>query len=53
MTGDERLTGLAEGILAALARPMADQPLGFGRFLTALDFHLSAPVELALAGPAR
>ncbi|HYO30726.1 MAG TPA: thioredoxin domain-containing protein [Thermomicrobiales bacterium] len=51
MTGDERLTGLAEGILAALARPMADQPLGFGRFLTALDFHLSAPVELALAGP--
>jgi hypothetical protein len=52
MTGDERLTGLAEGVLASLARPMADQPLGFGRFLVALDFHLSAPLELALAGDA-
>nr|MBA3416104.1 thioredoxin domain-containing protein [Chloroflexia bacterium] len=52
MSGDERFTNLAEGVLAALARPMAEQPLGFGRFLVALDFHLSPPVELALAGDA-
>lgn len=51
MTGDEALTTRAAAVLESLARPMAEQPLGFGRFLAALDFHLAAPQEVALAGP--
>lgn len=51
MTGDAALTARAAAVLESLARPMAEQPLGFGRFMAALDFHLSAPQEVALAGP--
>jgi uncharacterized protein len=51
MTGDDALTARAAALLESLARPMAEQPLGFGRFLAALDFHLAAPQEVALAGP--
>ena len=50
MTGNEDYTRRAYRILAALARPMAEQPLGFGRVLSALDFYLGTPKEVALAG---
>ncbi len=51
MTGNEALTTRAAAVLESLAAPMAEQPLAFGRFIAALDFHLAAPQELALAGP--
>ena len=54
---DRTLTGEAgyeQRALAAL-RPMADlmarHPTAFGRFLSALDFHLGPRVELALVAP--
>jgi uncharacterized protein YyaL (SSP411 family) len=50
MTGDDDRTRRATRLLAAMARPMAEQPLGFGRFLAALDFYLAVPKEVALAG---
>jgi len=50
MTGDEDDTRRAARLLSALAEPMAEQPLGFGRFLAALDSYLAVPKEVALAG---
>jgi hypothetical protein len=50
MTGNDDYTRRAAELLAALARPMGEQPLGFGRFLGALDFHLAVPKEVAVAG---
>jgi uncharacterized protein len=50
MTGEDRMTERAVGLLQTLAGPMAQGPVGFGRSIAALDFHLSAPQELALAG---
>ncbi|MCC6314860.1 MAG: thioredoxin domain-containing protein [Thermomicrobiales bacterium] len=50
MTGDDRLTERAAAVLETLARPMAEQPLGFGRWLADLEFYLSPPTEVALAG---
>jgi uncharacterized protein YyaL (SSP411 family) len=50
MTGNEDLTRRVTRLLAAMARPMAEQPLGFGRFLAVLDFYLAVPKEVALAG---
>ena len=52
MTGEVTLTERSVGLLKALATPMAQGPVGFGRALAALDFYLSAPMEVALAGPA-
>jgi uncharacterized protein YyaL (SSP411 family) len=50
MTGEAAWAHRAVGYLEALAQPMAEGPVGFGRALAALDFHLSAPMEVALAG---
>ncbi|MFM9106334.1 MAG: thioredoxin domain-containing protein, partial [Chloroflexota bacterium] len=50
MTGEEAWTSRAAGYLEALAQPMAEGPVGFGRAIAALDFHLSAPMEVAIAG---
>jgi uncharacterized protein YyaL (SSP411 family) len=50
MTGNEADGRRAGRLLATLVAPMAEQPLGFGRFLSALDFYLATPKEVALAG---
>ncbi|MGI9254919.1 MAG: thioredoxin domain-containing protein [Thermomicrobiales bacterium] len=50
MTGETAMTTRAVGLLETLADPMAQGPVGFGRAIAALDFHLSAPMEVALAG---
>ncbi len=42
---------LAERTLAPLAEPMQRYPLGFARALSAVDFLLSDPAEVALVGP--
>ncbi|MDP9364958.1 MAG: thioredoxin domain-containing protein [Chloroflexota bacterium] len=50
MTGDDGYSRRAARLLAAMASPMAEQPIGFGRFLSALGFELATPKEVALAG---
>ena len=50
MTGNEGYHRRATGILRALARPMAEHPTAFGRFLSALEFALGTPREVAIAG---
>ncbi len=50
MTGNEAYQRRATGILRALARPMAEHPTAFGRFLSALEFALGTPKEVAIAG---
>ncbi|CAA9567641.1 MAG: Uncharacterized protein YyaL [uncultured Thermomicrobiales bacterium] len=50
MTGNEEYTRRGERVLAMLAEPMAEQPVGFGRVLSALEFALGTPKEVALAG---
>ncbi|HET8522296.1 MAG TPA: hypothetical protein VFL82_03625, partial [Thermomicrobiales bacterium] len=40
----------AAAILSMMARPMAEHPTGFGRYLAALDFYLATPREIAIAG---
>lgn len=40
----------ATDVLGMLARPMAEQPIGFGRFLAALDNHLGTHREVAVVG---
>jgi uncharacterized protein YyaL (SSP411 family) len=39
-------------MLASLARPMAEHPTAFGRWLSVLERHLDGTRELVLAGPA-
>src|SRR5262249_9897615 len=41
----------AERTLAPLAEPMRRYPLGFARALSAVDFLLSDPAEIAIVGP--
>ena len=50
MTGNEDYTRRAARILGMMAGPMAEQPVGFGRFLSALDVYLATPKEVVLAG---
>jgi uncharacterized protein len=50
MTSNEEYQRRAIGILGMMARPMAEQPTGFGRFLSALDAYLATPREVAIAG---
>ncbi|HET7094744.1 MAG TPA: hypothetical protein VFI22_14730, partial [Thermomicrobiales bacterium] len=47
---NEEWTRRATRLLGAMAEPMAEQPLGFGRYLAALDFHLAEPLEIVIAG---
>ena len=49
--GDEELERQAVGVFRLLHGAMARVPLAFGHSLTALDFHFSAPRELAIVGP--
>ncbi len=50
LTGNRELEQKGAGILAHLERPMAEQPLGFGRALVALDTFLGVPKEVVIAG---
>ncbi len=50
MTANDEYARRAGRVLAMMAAPMAEQPVGFGRFLCALDIHLATPKEVALAG---
>jgi uncharacterized protein YyaL (SSP411 family) len=50
MTADADLQRRAAAILTMMARPMSEHPTGFGRYLSALDFYLGTPREVAIAG---
>jgi len=50
-TGDSKYTDAAEAALASMRAEMAQAPLGFASWLSALDFVLSEPSELAIVGP--
>lgn len=52
MTGNPGYQRRAAAILQTMARPMAEHPTGFGRFLAALDTYLATPREVAIAGNA-
>jgi len=49
-TGEARYQRPASAVLYQLALRMRDHPGGFGRLLCALDFDLSTPKEIAIAG---
>jgi uncharacterized protein YyaL (SSP411 family) len=51
LTGESRYESTAVTALRPLGDLMSRHPSGFGRFLCALDFHLSPKVEVALVGP--
>jgi len=50
LTGSRELERRGSAILGHLVRPMAEQPLGFGRALVALDTYLAIPKEVVFAG---
>ena len=50
-TGNAGYSDAAEAALASLRAEMAQAPLGFASWLSALDFVLSEPSELAIVGP--
>jgi uncharacterized protein len=50
LTGNRDFARRGTAILAHLVRPMAEQPLGFGRALVALDTYLGTPKEVVIAG---
>jgi hypothetical protein len=50
LVGDERYSRVARRVLESLADTMARVPAGFGHLLSALDFHLATPTEVAFVG---
>ena len=52
LTGESRYEATALTALRPMADLMARHASGFGRFLSALDFHLGPVVEVALVAPA-
>ena len=52
-TGEERYYRHAEALLGALQAAMIQSPLGFAQWLTALDFAVGNPKEIALVGDGR
>jgi uncharacterized protein YyaL (SSP411 family) len=50
LTGESRYRDIASRVLQSMAGLLRRAPLGFGRLLAALDFHLAAPREVAIAG---
>ncbi|HEU0114994.1 MAG TPA: thioredoxin domain-containing protein [Thermomicrobiales bacterium] len=50
LTENDDWTRRAARLLAAMVEPMTEQPLGCGRYLAALDFHLAEPLEIVIAG---
>jgi uncharacterized protein len=53
LTGEATYESRAVAALRPLADLMSRHPSGFGRFLSALDFHLGPKVEVALVTPER
>ncbi|MDP2674321.1 MAG: thioredoxin domain-containing protein [Dehalococcoidia bacterium] len=51
ITGEERYASLAARTLRSMRDPMAQSPNGLTHWLCALDFYLSTPNEIAIAGP--
>ena len=51
-TGEERYETMAARALRPIADLMGRHPSGFGRWLSALDFHVGPVVEIALLAPA-
>ena len=51
VTGEERYEAVALGALRPMADVMQKYPSGFGRYLSALDFHLGPVAEVALVWP--
>ena len=51
LTGNVEYNRKATATLRGLRTVMARAPSGFGHWLCALDFHLSAPREIAVVGP--
>jgi uncharacterized protein YyaL (SSP411 family) len=51
LTGDERYRTAAESVLRLLGTVPAEHPTGFGRLLSAIDFALGRPKEIAIIGP--
>ncbi len=52
LTGQERYEGTAVAAIRPVAPLLMRYPSGFGRLLSALDFHLGIVVEVALVWPA-
>ncbi|MGH7413503.1 MAG: thioredoxin domain-containing protein, partial [Candidatus Rokuibacteriota bacterium] len=52
VTGQERYESIALKALRPMADVMQKYPSGFGRYLSALDFHLGPVAEVALVWPA-
>ena len=52
VTGEERYEEIALKALRPMADVMQKYPSGFGRYLSALDFHLGPVAEVALVWPA-
>jgi uncharacterized protein len=50
LTGEPRYSRVAAQMLASVGRLLEEIPLGFGRMLAALDFHLATPREVAVIG---
>ena len=50
LTGDERYRAVAERVLQGMGEVAARAAAGFGHLLSALDFHLATPMEIAFAG---
>ncbi|HEV2107566.1 MAG TPA: thioredoxin domain-containing protein [Thermomicrobiales bacterium] len=53
LTGRDDFRARTAAILQALAKPMAEYPTGFARFLTVLDSYLATPRELVLVSDQR
>ena len=51
LSGKQEYTRRATATLRSMRTVMAQAPLGFGQWLCALDFYLSTPKEIAIAGP--
>ena len=49
-TGREDFQSRAIDVLSMMSRPMAEQPLGFGRFLATLDAYTGTHREIAIVG---
>jgi uncharacterized protein len=50
LTGEPRYGRIATRMLGSVGRLLEEIPLGFGRMLAALDFHLATPREVAVVG---
>jgi uncharacterized protein YyaL (SSP411 family) len=50
LTGQRQYQKLAEEMMAVMSTPVTKHPLAFGHLLSALNFHLSPPEEIAIVG---